>query len=154
MTTDSIIYLVEDDEAVRTSLSRALKVSGYEVRDYGSGKAFLEDVELDRDGCIILDASMPEMSGLEIHSRLKQINCAIPVIFITGAEDIAALIKAVDDISISFLQKPFRVNSLLRHITIAVNKQGLRHFNDKADRESLEPRSDVNPSNDSLSATD
>jgi len=96
------------------------------VQAYATGPDFLKEVDTDGYGCILLDASMPEMSGLEIHTRLNQQKCVIPIIFITGDADIPTLVDAVNDDTVSFLQKPFRVDALLEHITLALTKEKRR----------------------------
>ena len=106
-----LVHLVDDDDAVRTSVARLLSLSNLEVRQYSSGEALLEGSgDLD-DGCILLDVNMPAMDGFAVLKALRDRSIDLPVIMMTGAGDLAAS-PLTDDIA-AFLQKPFRREELM-----------------------------------------
>lgn len=106
-----LIHLVDDDDAVRSTLARLLVLSGYAVREYASGAELLDVADgLDGD-CILLDLNMPEADGLAVHRTLKDRAIDIPVIVMTGA---GALTDSPLDAGIAgVIQKPFRRAELL-----------------------------------------
>jgi len=99
----NIIYLVDDDDAVRKSLIRSLTHQGYQVEAYSSGTVFLENADLNCYGCIILDVAMPNISGLEVQTELSSRGCQIPIIFITGHGDVPTSVRALRSGAIEFL---------------------------------------------------
>lgn len=106
-----LIYLVDDDDAVRTTLARLIKLSGYEVREFASGAELLDAVtELD-SGCILLDLNMPGANGIAVQKALKDRSIDIPVILMTGAGDLA--VSPMGDDVAAILQKPFRRAELI-----------------------------------------
>lgn len=106
-----LVHLVDDDDAVRTSIARLLSASNLGVREYSSGEALLEaSGELD-DGCILLDVNMPGTDGLGVLKALRDRSIDNPVILMTGAGDVA-ISPLMDDVA-AILQKPFRREELL-----------------------------------------
>jgi len=99
----NIIYLVDDDDAVRKSLIRSLTHQGYQVEAYSSGTVFLENADLNCYGCIILDVAMPNISGLEVQTELSSRGCQIPIIFITGHGDVPTSVRALRSGAIELL---------------------------------------------------
>lgn len=108
-----IVYVVDDDEAVRDSLRMLLKSVGHEVRTFASAKEFLAGHDTSRPGCIVLDIRMPEMSGLELQEALRRQRFRLPVIFITGHGDVPMAVQAMQRGAADFIQKPFRDQDLL-----------------------------------------
>ena len=78
------VFIIDDDEAVRDSLKMLMKSVGQVVEAYASPAEFLEVYDENRPGCIVLDIRMPGMSGLELQSKLNEMHCILPIIFITG----------------------------------------------------------------------
>lgn len=120
MTGRPIIYLVDDDDAVRKSLSIALGMADYEVQAFGAAEAFLEACRPGQHGCVVLDLKMPDMDGLELQQALKERGCHIPVIFISGDGTIPASVAAVKEGALDFLEKPFSVEALTDRIEEAL----------------------------------
>jgi two-component system response regulator FixJ len=107
------VYLVDDDEAVRTALGRLLATLGYAVRTFPSGPAFLAEVAGLDPGCILLDLRMPGMSGLEVQQELASRGLTLPVVFLTAHGDLTTGVTAMKDGAVDFLQKPVREAVLL-----------------------------------------
>ncbi|NJN47153.1 MAG: response regulator transcription factor [Candidatus Competibacteraceae bacterium] len=96
------VFLVDDDEAVRDSLSLSLEMAGLTVVKYASARAFLELYDPSQPGCLILDVRMPDMSGLELQEALSERKISIPIIFITGHGDVPMSVKAVKAGAVDF----------------------------------------------------
>jgi FixJ family two-component response regulator len=111
-----IVYVVDDDDAVRDSLSMLLRSVNLQVESYASGQEFLDHLRPGVPGCVVLDIRMPRMSGLEVHQKLVETGCALPVIFITGHGDIPMAVQAIRNGAADFIQKPFRDQDLLDRI--------------------------------------
>lgn len=116
---DAKVFLVDDDAAIRKSLSRALTKRGFEVEAYESASAFLSFYKADQPGCLVLDYGMPEMNGLELQDKLNENGYAIPIIFMTGHGGIAESVQAMKSGAIDFLEKPFRQDVLVDRIKAA-----------------------------------
>ena len=116
-TPEQIIYLVDDDEALRDSLVWLLESQGFKVEAFASAEAFLRVWRPDFNGCLLLDVRMPGMSGLELHERLRAHYCTLPVIFITGHGDVPMAVAALKKGAIDFIEKPFNDAELLRLVS-------------------------------------
>ncbi len=110
------VFLVDDDPAVRESLSLSLTLAGLSVQTYESGQAFLEAYNPGGPGCLVLDMRMPGMSGLEVQQVLIARQVDLPTIFISGHSDPAASQKALQAGAIDFLVKPFHSQELVQRI--------------------------------------
>ncbi|MFO7276768.1 MAG: response regulator transcription factor [Pseudomonadota bacterium] len=124
------VFVVDDDDAVRSALRLLLKSVGLSAVTYASAQEFLDAYDPTRPGCVILDVRMPGMSGLELQEQLNLRGATIPVIFITGHGDIPMAVEAMQHGAFDFLQKPFRDQELLDRVQRALEK-------DRAVRESL-----------------
>lgn len=110
------IYVIDDDEAMRDSMTWLLEGEGYRVACFDSGDAFLGALRPDLRGCIVLDVRMPDMSGLELHEKLLALNCMLPVIFVTGHGDVPMAVSALQRGACDFIEKPFHNEDLLSRI--------------------------------------
>jgi len=81
-----VVYVVDDDDSVRNSLSRLLRTSGFRVQAYGSAQDFLDSVTPSSEGCVLLDVTMPQMSGLRAQVKLRERGIALPVIAVSARE--------------------------------------------------------------------
>jgi FixJ family two-component response regulator len=117
-----IVFIVDDDEAVRSSLRLLLKSVGLVPNALGSAREFLEKYDPAQPGCLVLDVRMPEMSGLELQEQLNRQGAVIPVIFITGHGDVPMAVEAMQAGAFDFLQKPFRDQDLIDRIQKALEK--------------------------------
>lgn len=114
------VFIVDDDAAVRDSLSFLLKSVGIESQSFASGDVFLDAFAPDWEGCILLDIRMPGISGMEVQRRLVELNCSLPIIFITGHGDIPMAVEAMHLGAHDFVQKPFHDQELLDRIQAAL----------------------------------
>src|SRR5450631_3007658 len=122
MQPEPIIYVIDDDDAVRQSLEFLLKTAGNSVRSFESAKAFLDILPQLRSGCIITDVRMPDITGIDLLRRLKELKIDIPVIVITGHGDISLAVEAMKIGAVDFLEKPFDDDLLLAAVRAALNR--------------------------------
>ena len=120
MTSAEIVYVVDDDESVRRSLSRLLRSAGLNVETFPSAQAFLSRELSDRTACLVLDVRLPGLSGLDLQAALKQAGRAMPIVFISGSSDVPVSVQAMKEGAIDFLQKPFDDDQLLSAIAGAL----------------------------------
>ena len=113
MQPEPIIYVIDDDDAVRQSLEFLLRTAGHTVRGFESAKTFLEILPQLRSGCIITDVRMPDITGIDLLRRVKELDTDIPVIMITGHGDISLAVEAMKLGAVDFLEKPFDDDQLL-----------------------------------------
>lgn len=146
MNRNTSVYVVDDDDAVRSSLRLLLKSVGIPAVSFGSARDFLAAYDPDVPGCLVLDVRMPGMSGLELQEELNHRGAIIPVIFITGHGDIPMAVEAMQHGAFDFLQKPFRDQDLIDRVQRALaadtrNRAALDEGHQIAERfESLTPR--------------
>ncbi len=116
------VFLVDDDCDVRKALSRSLSQEGYAVKAYSTAQEFLDNTVLESPdcGCLILDVRMPGMSGLDLQKYLSERGHGIPIIFITGHGDIPMSVRAIKDGAFEFLEKPYKVDDLIKKINLAL----------------------------------
>jgi two-component system response regulator FixJ len=138
-----VVYIVDDDEAVRGSLRLLLKSVGLTPNALGSAREFLSKYDPAQPGCLVLDVRMPEMSGLELQEQLNLQGAIIPVIFITGHGDVPMAVEAMQAGAFDFLQKPFRDQDLIDRIQRALEK-------DRANRAALTERTVIRERLESL----
>src|SRR5690349_5551774 len=100
------IFLVDDDPSVLKSISNLLRVSGFDVITYDSGRKFLEHCNPALHGCVVLDVSMPDLNGLELQQALTAKGASLPIIFLTGRGDIPMSVRAMKQGAVEFLTKP------------------------------------------------
>jgi|SRR5690242_18846962 two-component system response regulator FixJ len=122
MQPEHIVYVIDDDDAVRQSLEFLLKTAGIETRGFDSAKAFLGVLQQIKSGCIVTDVRMPEFTGIDLLRRVKEMKLDIPVIIITGHGDISLAVEAMKIGAIDFLEKPFDDELLLASVRSALNK--------------------------------
>ena len=113
---DQAVFVVDDDDEVRDSLSVLLESVGLSVESFGSAQQFLDVYDPERPGCLILDIRMPGMSGIELQSRLSEKRAILPVIVITGHGDVSLAVQAMKGGAVDFLQKPFDEQALLDRV--------------------------------------
>ena len=138
---EQIIHVVDDDEAMRDSMTWLLEGEGYRVACYDSAASFLAARGEPMHGCLVLDVRMPEMSGLELHEKLTGLGCRLPVIFVTGHGDVPMAVAALQRGACDFIEKPFRNDDLLSRIqrALALDSQlAARQQRDEAITQRLE----------------
>ena len=122
MQPEPMVYVIDDDDAVRHSLEFLLKTAGIEVSGFESAKAFLEILPQIKSGCIITDVRMPEITGIDLLRRVKESGVDIPVIVITGHGDVSLAVEAMKIGAVDFLEKPFDDDLLVASVRSALNK--------------------------------
>jgi two-component system CheB/CheR fusion protein len=132
------IFVVDDDEFVREAMRGFLQEEGWLVEAYSSGEAFLDAYRPGREGCLVLDARMPRMSGLELLERLKTQGGGPPAIMVTGHADIRLAVRAMKTGAMAFLEKPVQYDELLvnieRALELARDSTALSSLRDAAAR--------------------
>lgn len=121
------IHVVDDDESLRTALSRLLTASGYRVLPHASARAFLAAPVTAGPQCILLDVDMPGLSGFELQEHLNSLERVLPIVFLTGHGDIAMGVRAIKRGAEDFLSKPVQSNELLAAIERAIGRYRVAH---------------------------
>ena len=121
MTTDTkeLVFLIDDDEAVRDSLGLLLEQAALRVSAFASAEEFLSGFPDVPATCAVVDLMMPGMSGLELQEEMERLGIAMPVIFLTGHGDIPTSVKAIKAGAVDFLTKPVKRSELLDAIELA-----------------------------------
>jgi two-component system response regulator FixJ len=120
MSSEPVVHVIDDDESARQSLEFLLDCAGFSVRSYESAVDFLRAVPTMEHGCIITDVRMPEMSGVELISRLKAMAVPDPVIVVTGHGDVPLAIQAMKAGVTDFIEKPFSDDAILGAVRAAL----------------------------------
>jgi two-component system response regulator FixJ len=105
--TESTIVVVDDDEAVRDSLTALLESDGWHVKAFPSGDALLAGLDVSGVDCLVVDVRMPGIDGLELQKRLRERGIDTPVVIVTGHGDIPLAVKAMKNGAFDFIEKPF-----------------------------------------------
>jgi len=134
-----VVYLVDDDEAVRDSLGILLESIGLEHESYASALDFLQHYDPRRHACLVADIRMPGLSGLELQQRLNEQGAEIPIIFITGHGDVPTAVTAMKSGAADFIQKPFRDQDLIDRIHNGLDRDRERRAS-QADRDAIRAR--------------
>ncbi len=138
------VFVVDDDAAVRESLSLLIRSMSLAVEAFDSAPAFLEACDPARPGCLVLDIRMPGMSGIDLQEHLRSRDIPLPVIFITGHGDVSMAVRAMKSGAIDFIEKPFNDQQLLDRINQALEL-------DRVNREVRDERDSVAAKIDLLS---
>jgi FixJ family two-component response regulator len=120
----AVVFVVDDDVAMRDSLEKLLRSVDLDVRSFGSAREFLQAKRLDAPGCLVLDVRLPGESGLDLQHELAKLHLDLPIIFITGYGDIPMSVRAMKAGAVEFLSKPFRAQDLLDAIRTAIEQSG------------------------------
>jgi two-component system response regulator FixJ len=120
MAAERLVYIVDDDPAIRRSLERLLDTAGFQAVSYAMPKAFLGVAAGLAAGCVVLDLRMPEMSGLEVQARLLLIKPDLPVILMTGQGDVRSAVRAMKAGAVDFIEKPYSDDALVAAIESAL----------------------------------
>jgi FixJ family two-component response regulator len=126
-----IVFVVDDDPSVRSSLKFLLSTVGLQVESFDSADAFLRKKPPDAPSCLVLDVRLPGLSGLDFQRELAARNALIPIIFLTGHGDIPMSVRAMKAGAVEFLTKPFRDQDLLDAVGIALERDRARREQDK-----------------------
>ena len=119
---NATIFIIDDELAIRDSLSMMIEQEGFEVKAYDSGKAFLSEYQQEVLGCAIVDVRMPHMDGLQLQREIVQRSILLPIIFLTGHGDIPMSVNAVKAGASDFLTKPITRENLLASLLPAIKE--------------------------------
>jgi FixJ family two-component response regulator len=119
-----IVYVVDDDVSVRESLELLLRFEGFQVETFASARDFLERSRTDGPGCVVLDVSLPDLSGLDLQKLLLTDRANLPIIFITGYGDVPTTVQAMKAGAVEFLTKPLDNTALIDAIRPALERSG------------------------------
>jgi RNA polymerase sigma factor (sigma-70 family) len=125
--TQSCVYVLDDDPAVRRAMSRLLQAAGFSVSVHGTTADFLQALRLDEPGCLLLDLRMPDGSGLDLLERLPAMAPLLGVVMLTGFGDVRSSVHAMKLGAIDFLTKPVSEESLVAAISAALERSDDRH---------------------------
>lgn len=132
--TPATVFVIDDDPGIRSALDGLLRSAGWAVKSYASADEFLDGLPDENDGCILLDVSMPGMTGPELHDRILERGIHHPVIYLTGHCSVSISVKAMKSGALDFLEKPVDEALLLPAIENAIS----RHTHARAARAKLQ----------------
>jgi FixJ family two-component response regulator len=124
--TQSIVFVIDDDAAIRKALASLIRSVGLQVELFASAQEFLQAKRPKLPSCLILDIRLPGVSGLDFQRKLAEDNNPIPIIFITGHGDIPMSVRAMKAGAVEFLPKPFRDQDLLDAIHLGLERDRKR----------------------------
>lgn len=126
MISDSLVFVIDDDPAVRSSLKFLISTVGLRVESFDSAESFLKREPFETPSCLVLDVRLRGLSGLDFQRDLAARNSRIPIVFITGHGDIPMSVRAMKAGAVEFLTKPFRDQDLLDAIRVALERDRTR----------------------------
>ena len=118
--TAEFVHIVDDNKAVRASAAALFEASGLATRTYPSGEAFLREWQPGQHGCLVLDLRMKGMSGADLHARLADAGCRLPVIFLTGHGTVPVSVQMMKNGAVDFLTKPLAPEVLVSRVRAAL----------------------------------
>ena len=136
---DAAVYVIDDDEAARESLEFLLRSANFMVTAYDSGTAFLRSLPQTAFGCIITDVRMPDLSGIELMRRLKELNVKMPVIVVTGHGDVPIAVEAMKLGAADFFEKPYDGDKMVAAVR-AIFTDSRKDADREAERKELHDR--------------
>ena len=122
----SVVFVVDDDISVREALQALIRQAGWQTEPFASAKDFLDHPRDAVPSCLVLDVSLPGLSGLELQSRITSVGAELPIIFITGYGDVPTTVQAMKAGAVDFLTKPFSDDALLAAIKGALARSEAR----------------------------
>lgn len=122
------IHLVDDDEWVRAAVARLLRARGFHVVAHADAEGFLDAYDADAAGCILLDVSMPGLDGPGLQQRLADRGDAMPIVFLTGSDEVPVCAAAMRNGAVDFLTKPVDEEELVRAVTMALEHDAVRRL--------------------------
>ena len=131
---EPIVFVVDDDSAMREALKSLLQSVGLQVALFDSAQGLMQSALPDVPSCIILDIRLPRVSGLDFQAELAEASIHVPIIFITGYGDIPMSVKAMKAGAVDFLTKPFRDQELLDAVSTAIERDRRRREEQRENR--------------------
>ncbi len=122
MNQEPSVFIVDDDEQVRSALTLLMESVGLNSESFSSGQEYLDQFDTSKPGCLILDVRMPGISGLDLQARLSAEKIHPPIIIITGHGDVPMAVRAVTAGAVDFIEKPFNNQSMLDNVHRAIEQ--------------------------------
>jgi FixJ family two-component response regulator len=119
---DASVYIIDDDQSVRTGLTRIVRAAGINAESFESGGDFLSSDKYKEHGCILLDVHMPEMTGPELQEKLIEAGSTMPIIFLSAHSDVPTTAKTMKKGAVDFLEKPVAQEDLMAAIQISLEQ--------------------------------
>ena len=129
MTTGQLVFVIDDDEAVRDSMGMLLESADLDYECFASADDFLAQYDDDRRGCLVLDIRMPGMTGLELQQKLGAVNSVLPIIFLTGHGDVPMAVEAASRSTKAISSTGFSSHSISNRATGTKNRTARWHVN-------------------------
>jgi RNA polymerase sigma factor (sigma-70 family) len=126
MTAAAVVFVIDDDASVRSSIKFLLSTVGLQAETFDSADSFLLKTRVDVPCCLVLDVRLPGLSGLDFQRELATRNMCIPIVFLTGHGDIPMSVRAIKAGAVEFLTKPFRDQDLLDAVRVALDRDRAR----------------------------
>jgi FixJ family two-component response regulator len=130
-----VVYIVDDDNGMRTSLAWLLESVGVKSEGFANAAEFLRAFDVSRPACLVLDARMPETSGFDVQAELNRRGATLPIIFVSGHGDIPMSVRALQHGAIDFVEKPYNSQQMLDRVQRAMKLATQRHAKDQRQRE-------------------
>ncbi len=124
--TKPTVFIVDDDEQMRNALSLLMESVGLNTESYASAQEYLDQFDVDKPGCLILDVRMPGISGLDLQARLAAERIHPAIIIITGHGDVPMAVRAVTAGAVDFIEKPFNNQSMLDTVHKAIEQDAIQ----------------------------
>ena len=131
MTAAPVVFVVDDDASVRSSLKLLLSTVGLQAETFDSADCFLHKKRVDVPSCLVLDVRLPGLSGLDFQRELATRNICIPIVFLTGHGDIPMSVRAMKAGAVEFLTNPFRDHELLDAVRVSLDRDRARREQEK-----------------------
>jgi FixJ family two-component response regulator len=144
-TSGDVVFVIDDDASIRSTLKELFESVGLKVKTYASGAAFLENSIPETTSCLVLDVRLPVTSGLKFQEELARADVQVPIVFMTAHGDIAMAVRAMKAGAVDFLTKPFSNQDMLDAVFVGLER-------DRARRREAESHSALRERFDSLSA--
>jgi RNA polymerase sigma factor (sigma-70 family) len=138
---NGVVFVVDDDPSVRSSLKFLISTVGLQVETFESAEAALQKLTPGAPSCLVLDVRLRGLSGLDLQGELAARNCQVPIVFITGHGDIPMTVRAMKAGAVEFLTKPFRDQELLDAVRVALERDRVRRQRE-SERTELQQRFD------------
>lgn len=130
-----VIYIVDDDNGMRTSLAWLLESVGVKSEGFANAADFLRAFDPDIPACLVLDVRMPESSGFDVQTELNRRGATLPIIFVSGHGDIPMSVRALQNGAIDFVEKPYNSQQMLDRVQRAMKLATQRHAADQKRRD-------------------
>ena len=130
-----VVYIVDDDSGMRTSLAWLLESVGIKSQGFASASEFFRTFDVNVPGCLVLDVRMPEASGFDVQEELNRRGANLPIIFVSGHGDIPMSVRALQQGAIDFVEKPYNSQQMLERVQRAMKLASQRHAKGMRERE-------------------